>query len=77
MICDGNLARRLLGTDMDARRRREILHWGNQTFDLMAPDGSDKRHVDPEGGLRWYGDELGYGYSAVWQPQLVTDTDGS
>ncbi|MCY7417807.1 MAG: hypothetical protein LH650_04795 [Chloroflexi bacterium] len=44
-----------------------ILHWGFRTWDLMAPDGSDKSPVNAA-GFAFFGDQLGYGYSAVWQP---------
>jgi hypothetical protein len=49
----------------------EILYWGYRTWNLMSSDGGDKRRVDADNRLYWYGDRLGYGYSALWQPQIV------
>jgi Tol biopolymer transport system component len=51
----------------------EILYWGYQTWNLMSADGTDKRRVSPDGRLAWFGDRLGFGYSAVWQPRLVEE----
>lgn len=46
---------------------RHILYWGVRTWNLVEPDGSNAAPVNAE-KLTFYGDELGYGYVAVWQP---------
>jgi Tol biopolymer transport system component len=44
-----------------------ILAWGTRTWNLMDPDGGNNAPINAP-GLTFYGDELGYGYVAVWQP---------
>lgn len=46
---------------------QHILYWGFQTWNLMGADGSSQAPVDAP-ALTFFGDQLGYGYSAVWQP---------
>lgn len=46
---------------------RHILYWGFQTWNLMGADGSNQAPVNAP-ALTLFGDQLGFGYSAVWQP---------
>ena len=44
-----------------------ILFWGFRTWALMDPDGANAAHINSP-DLTWFGEELGYGYSALLQP---------
>ncbi len=44
-----------------------ILYWGYQTWNLVEPDGSNAAPVNAA-KLTFFGDRLGYGYVATWQP---------
>ncbi len=46
---------------------KHILFWGYRTWALMDPDGSNAAHINQD-KLTWFGDALGYGYSAYLQP---------
>jgi hypothetical protein len=42
-------------------------YWGDRTGNLVEPDGSNAAPVNTE-KLTFFGDQLGYGYVATWQP---------
>jgi dipeptidyl aminopeptidase/acylaminoacyl peptidase len=46
---------------------KHILYWGVRTWNLVEPDGSNAAPVNTE-KLTFFGDQLGYGYVATWQP---------
>ena len=46
---------------------KHILFWGFRTFAMMAPDGSDRDHIN-SAKLTWFGKPLGYGYFGLLQP---------
>jgi hypothetical protein len=46
---------------------RHILYWGVRTWNLVEPDGSNAAPVNAD-QLTFFGDQLGYGYVATWQP---------
>ena len=44
-----------------------VLYWGYRTWNLMDPDGSNAAPINTA-KLTFFGEELGYGYVATWQP---------
>jgi Tol biopolymer transport system component len=46
---------------------KHILFWGFRTWALMDPDGANIAHINAP-KLTWFGEKLGYGYTALLQP---------